>query len=226
MQMIPCGGGVCQNTGVGRLADWDFDVVGGAGIVCGLAIFGYKIMRVLGVRTVKLSNSRGFCAELSTAIVVLVASRYGLPVSTTQVITGALLTLGLFEGWKGVNWRVLIKVHSTAFCYQIDVNWFGGLSHSLLADCWRMGLDAHRGSPGVCGIDILCTVCAQQNGGTGSRVRISTHQFMTLSGSYWDLCPHPWTPEETQCLKSFCLHRRHVLSVQGPDLWLNALRTL
>ena len=53
--------------------------------MCGLATYGYKIMRVIGVKTVKLSNSRGFCAELSTAIVVMVASRYGLPVSTTQV---------------------------------------------------------------------------------------------------------------------------------------------
>ena len=42
-------------------------------------------MRVIGVKAVKLSNVRGFCAELSTAIVVMVASRYGLPVSTTQV---------------------------------------------------------------------------------------------------------------------------------------------
>jgi sodium-dependent phosphate transporter len=85
-------------------------VLGGGGIVLGLATFGYKIMRVLGVKTVKLSNVRGFCAELSTAITVLVASRYGLPVSTTQVITGALLTLGLFEGTKGVNWRMMIRI--------------------------------------------------------------------------------------------------------------------
>lgn len=56
----------------------------------GLATYGYKIMRVLGVKAAKLTNSRGFCAELSTAIVVLVASRYGLPVSTTQVRLSAL----------------------------------------------------------------------------------------------------------------------------------------
>ena len=53
----------------------------------GLATYGYKIMRVIGVKAVKLSNVRGFSAELSTAIVVMVASRYGLPVSTTQVGT-------------------------------------------------------------------------------------------------------------------------------------------
>ena len=50
---------------------------GGAGIVAGLAILGYKILRVLGVDAVKISNSRGFCAELATAITVVLASRVG-----------------------------------------------------------------------------------------------------------------------------------------------------
>ncbi|CAL8471759.1 g11301 [Coccomyxa elongata] len=85
-------------------------VLGGAGIVCGLATYGYKIMRVLGVKAVKVTNARGFCLELSTAITVVIASRYGLPVSTTQVLSGALLGVGLFEGAKGVNWKLSAKV--------------------------------------------------------------------------------------------------------------------
>lgn len=84
-------------------------VIGGVGISLGLAILGYRILRVLGVSLVKLSNTRGFCAELSTAITVLIASRYGLPVSTTQTVTGALLAVGLFEGVGGVNWRTAVK---------------------------------------------------------------------------------------------------------------------
>ena len=52
-------------------------VLGGAGIVAGLATYGYKIMRVLGVKAVKVTNARGFCLELSTAITVVIASRYG-----------------------------------------------------------------------------------------------------------------------------------------------------
>ena len=43
----------------------------------GLATFGYKILRVLGVDAVKISNSRGFSAELGTAITVVLASRLG-----------------------------------------------------------------------------------------------------------------------------------------------------
>jgi sodium-dependent phosphate transporter len=85
-------------------------VLGGVGIVCGLATYGYKIMRVLGVKSVKLTNSRGFCVELATAITVIVASRYGLPVSTTQSLCGAVLAVGLFEGAKGVNWLMFARI--------------------------------------------------------------------------------------------------------------------
>ncbi|KAL3158523.1 hypothetical protein ABBQ38_010750 [Trebouxia sp. C0009 RCD-2024] len=95
-------------TSKSRVPEWIL-VIGGGGIVAGLALFGYKIMRVIGVKAAKLSNSRGFCCELSTAIVVMVASRYGLPVSTTQTIMGAVWMMGLFEGIKGVNKKVLVK---------------------------------------------------------------------------------------------------------------------
>jgi sodium-dependent phosphate transporter len=79
-------------------------VLGGAGIVTGLAVFGYKVLAVLAVRSVKLTNARGACVELASALTVILASRFGLPVSTTQVVCGAVLTVGLMEGAKGVNW--------------------------------------------------------------------------------------------------------------------------
>jgi sodium-dependent phosphate transporter len=91
-----------------KVPEWIL-VIGGAGIVAGLALFGYKIMRVIGVKAARLTNSRGFCCELSTAIVVMVASRYGLPVSTTQTIMGAVWAIGLFEGVKGVNKKTFIR---------------------------------------------------------------------------------------------------------------------
>ena len=75
---------------------WMF-VLGGAGLVFGLSTYGYKIIRALGVKLTKLSNARGYCAELTSAIIVIVASRYGFPVSTTQVITGAITGIGLAE---------------------------------------------------------------------------------------------------------------------------------
>ncbi|KAK9866943.1 hypothetical protein WJX84_012209 [Apatococcus fuscideae] len=85
-------------------------VVGGAGIVCGLALYGHKIMRVLGCEMVQLTCARGFAVELSTAIVVMVASYSGLPVSTTQTVTGAIIAVGCFEGIRGVNWKIAGKI--------------------------------------------------------------------------------------------------------------------
>jgi sodium-dependent phosphate transporter len=68
----------------------------------------------------KLTNSRGYCAELTAAIIVIVSSRYGFPVSTTQVITGAITGIGISEvisaklrGQKNAaqsfNWLLLLK---------------------------------------------------------------------------------------------------------------------
>lgn len=89
--------------------DWIL-ALGGAGLTLGLATFGYKIMRVLGVKSVKLTNVRGFVVEWATALTVCVASRYGLPVSTTQVVSGAILSMGMWEGRRGVNWRIAFKI--------------------------------------------------------------------------------------------------------------------
>ncbi|WVW84171.1 hypothetical protein I302_106201 [Kwoniella bestiolae CBS 10118] len=81
---------------------------GGAMIVIGLATYGYNIMAVLGNKLTMHSPSRGFSMEFGAAITVLLASQYGIPVSTTMCITGATMGVGvLSSGFKGVNWRAL-----------------------------------------------------------------------------------------------------------------------
>ena len=67
-------------------------------------------MAVLAVKSAKLTNSRGFCVELSAAMTVILASRFGLPVSTTMIACGAILTIGLREGAQGVNWRLALRI--------------------------------------------------------------------------------------------------------------------
>lgn len=67
-------------------------------------------MAVLAVKSAKLTNSRGFCVELSAAMTVVLASRFGLPVSTTMIACGAILTIGLMEGAQGVNWRLAVRI--------------------------------------------------------------------------------------------------------------------
>ncbi|BBN07151.1 solute carrier family 20 (sodium-dependent phosphate transporter) [Marchantia polymorpha subsp. ruderalis] len=80
-------------------------VFGGIALISGLATYGYHTMRTMGVKLVKITPTRGFCAELATAMVVMVASQYGLPQSGSLVIVGAIVGVGLVEGSKGVNWK-------------------------------------------------------------------------------------------------------------------------
>lgn len=81
-------------------------VFGAAMLVIGLATYGYNILLVLGNRLTLMSPSRGFSMEFGAAITVLLASQYGIPVSTTMCITGATAGVGLVSGGpKAVNWR-------------------------------------------------------------------------------------------------------------------------
>lgn len=87
-------------------------VMGGAGIVVGLATYGYKIISAIGVKLVKITPSRGFAIELGSACIIILGSRYGLPLSTTHCQVGATVGVGLLEGrqGKGVNGRLFLKV--------------------------------------------------------------------------------------------------------------------
>lgn len=58
--------------------------LGGFGIVIGLATYGYNIIRAIGIKLVTITASRGFSIELGAAVVIIIASRYGMPLSTTH----------------------------------------------------------------------------------------------------------------------------------------------
>lgn len=84
--------------------------LGGGGIVVGLWTYGYNVIKSLGGQLCKLTPSRGYCAELATALTVSFASVYGIPISTTHCIVGAEVGIGIMEGLKtGVNWRLFGK---------------------------------------------------------------------------------------------------------------------
>jgi solute carrier family 20 (sodium-dependent phosphate transporter) len=84
-------------------------VIGGAGIVVGLATYGYTIIKAIGVKLTKITPSRGFCIELGSALVVVTGSYLGLPLSTTHCQVGATAFVGLVEGGRGISWTVLSK---------------------------------------------------------------------------------------------------------------------
>ncbi|KAL7477445.1 hypothetical protein ACHAW6_003250 [Cyclotella cf. meneghiniana] len=83
---------------------------GGAGLVLGLAIYGYKVMKTIGYKLTALSPTRGASAELAASLTVVSASYVGLPISTTQCIVGAVAGIGCVEGWRTVQWMSLAKV--------------------------------------------------------------------------------------------------------------------
>lgn len=85
-------------------------IIGAASLVIGLATYGYKCTRAMAVRVSKLSPTRGFAAELSTAMVIMIAAQYSLPTSSSQCITGGIIGVGLLEGMKGVNWSFFGKM--------------------------------------------------------------------------------------------------------------------
>jgi PiT family inorganic phosphate transporter len=81
--------------------------IGGIGIVVGLATHGYRVMETVGKKITELTPSRGFSAELATALTIVVASRLGIPVSTTHTLVGSVLGVGLARGIGALDLRVV-----------------------------------------------------------------------------------------------------------------------
>lgn len=82
-------------------------LLGGGGIVLGLATYGFRVMATVGQKITALTPSRGFAAELGAAATVVMASATGLPISTTHTLVGAVLGVGIARGIAAINLRVV-----------------------------------------------------------------------------------------------------------------------
>lgn len=82
-------------------------ILGGVGIVVGLATMGYKVMQTIGTKITELTPTRGYCATLAAASTVVLASKTGLPVSTTHIAVGAVMGVGLARGIGALDLRVI-----------------------------------------------------------------------------------------------------------------------
>jgi len=82
-------------------------LVGGIGIVIGLATFGYKVIATVGKSITELTPSRGFAAEIAAAATVVLASFTGIPISTTHTLVGAVLGVGIARGIGAIDMRVV-----------------------------------------------------------------------------------------------------------------------
>ena len=85
-------------------------LIGGAGIVVGLATFGIHVIATVGKKITQLTPSRGFAAELAAATTIVIASGTGMPISTTHTLVGAVLGVGLARGIEAIDLRVVGRV--------------------------------------------------------------------------------------------------------------------
>ena len=106
VSIVSSGGEVMQKS---ELPLWIL-LLGGAGIVLGLITLGYRVMLTVGRKITELTPSRGFCAELAAATTVVLASRTGMPVSTTHILVGSVLGVGLARGIGALDLRVVFNI--------------------------------------------------------------------------------------------------------------------
>jgi PiT family inorganic phosphate transporter len=84
--------------------------LGGAGIVMGLATYGYRVMMTVGTKITEITPSRGVAADIAASATVLACTRLSLPVSTTHTLVGAILGIGLARGLSGINRQIVSSI--------------------------------------------------------------------------------------------------------------------
>ncbi len=104
--VVESGGTLAAET---PIAPWILPL-GGAGIVVGLVVLGYKVMGTIGTGITELTPSRGFAAQFACASTVVIASGTGLPISTTQTLVGAILGVGFARGIAAINMSVIRNI--------------------------------------------------------------------------------------------------------------------
>lgn len=104
--LVQSGGEVTQSSG---MPIWIL-LMGGFGIIVGLATYGYKVMQTIGTKITELTPTRGFCATTAAAATVVLASRTGMPVSTTHIAVGAVVGVGMARGVGALDLRVVMGI--------------------------------------------------------------------------------------------------------------------
>jgi len=89
--------------------DW-VKVICAVAIGIGTATGGWRIMKTMGVRITKLTPVQGFAAETTAGTVIEIATRFGIPISTTHAISGAILGVGSTRRLSAVRWGIAGRI--------------------------------------------------------------------------------------------------------------------
>ena len=106
------GGNMSKKVDMGDHAYWVLSM-GGIGITIGLLLYGYKIIKAIGVKLCCITPSRGYAIELGSATIIIIGSRLGIPLSTTHCQVGATMGVAALDDIKkcsGINWNIAFKV--------------------------------------------------------------------------------------------------------------------
>lgn len=85
-------------------------VLGGVGIVIGLATWGWRVIETIGKKITELTPTRGFAAEFGAATTIVLASRLGMPISTTHTLVGSVVGVGFARGISAINLRIMKEI--------------------------------------------------------------------------------------------------------------------
>jgi PiT family inorganic phosphate transporter len=83
---------------------------GGIGIAIGMGTWGYRVIKTIGTKITHLTNTRGFTIDFGAATSVLLASKLGMPVSTTHAVVGAVIGVGLARGLEAIDLSIIKKI--------------------------------------------------------------------------------------------------------------------
>ncbi|GIX85786.1 sodium-dependent phosphate transporter 1-B [Caerostris extrusa] len=103
---------------------------GGFGISVGLWVWGQKVIKTIGEDLTKINPSNGFCIELGAALTVLMASKIGLPISTTHCKVGSIVFVGWARSRDGVSWKL---VRTIIFAWILTLPASSALSAAAMA---------------------------------------------------------------------------------------------
>ncbi|MFH1127521.1 MAG: anion permease [archaeon] len=85
-------------------------VVGGVGVGAGMAMWGYRVIRTISSRIVAMDPAMCFVSQISAAIIVLLFTFFGMPVSSVHVVVGTVIGVGLISGARMIHWNVIYEI--------------------------------------------------------------------------------------------------------------------